>query len=102
MVKITIIGSTRFGPYEILAMPEKLEGEDHDKNARIAFETKFKKAIEESDQVIVYCPDGIGKHTKIDADYAIQLGVPVSFVHGYRIPKGSDWKDNRSEETKNE
>ena len=47
MVKITIIGSTRFGPYEILAMPEKLEGEDHDKNARIAFETKFKKAIEE-------------------------------------------------------
>ena len=81
LVKITILGSCRFEPYEILAMPNKLDAElyerDHEGAYDDAFEKVFKNAIDESDVIFVYAPDGIGEHTDRDIQYAIQKGKPI-------------------------
>ena len=76
MVKITILGSCRFEPYEVLAVPEKNEKWNTEEGYQIAFK-KFKKAIDESDVIFVYAPDGIGEHTDRDIQYAIQKGKPI-------------------------
>ena len=77
MVKITILGSCRFEPYEILAVPDKIPGAwNTERGYQIAFK-KFKKAIDESDVIFVYAPDGIGEHTDRDIQYAIQKGKPI-------------------------
>jgi len=85
MPKIVILGSCSFEPYEVLAVPNKLNPElykkDHDKAYQDAFEKVFKKAIDQADVVIVYAPTGVGLHTQKDIDYAESKGKPV-----YRIP----------------
>jgi len=68
MVKITILGSCRFEPYEILAVPEKNEKWNTEEGYQLAFK-KFKEAIDNSDVVFVYAPDGIGEHTGRDLEY---------------------------------
>ena len=89
MVKITILGSCRFEPYEILAMPNKLDAElyerDHEGAYDDAFEKVFKKAIDESDVIFVYAPDGIGEHTDRDIQYAIQKGKPIVIYGDMRV-----------------
>jgi len=85
MVKIVILGSCRFSPYEILAVPEKVvkDGKNlwnTEKGYKIAFEEKFKKAIEEADEVWIYAPDGLGKHTKRDKEYAESIGKKVQVI----------------------
>ena len=68
-MKITILGSCRFEPYEILAVPEANEFYNTEKGYQMAFE-KFKIAMDESDLIICYAPDGIGEHTGRDLEYA--------------------------------
>jgi lactate dehydrogenase-like 2-hydroxyacid dehydrogenase len=80
MVKFTILGSRLHSPYEILAMPNPYKKEytkethdqhDSEKDYEHAFNTVFKKAIDESDIIIVYAPKGkVGLHTFKDMEYA--------------------------------
>ena len=82
MTKIVILGSTRFSPYDILAKPIVL-GESYqnrnnnDEGYKEACKI-FYPAIEESDEVWVYIPEGkIGEHTQRDLDEAIKQGKKV-------------------------
>lgn len=79
MVKITILGSCRFEPYEILAVPKANELHNTEKGYLIAFK-KFKKAMDESDLIICYTPDGIGEHTKRDLKYARTTNATIIVI----------------------
>ncbi len=76
--KITILGSCRHSPYEILAKPDPLKSswtrethELHNTEDEYLNATKlFYPAIEASDVIIVWAPDGIGEHTQRDIDHA--------------------------------
>jgi len=83
MPKIVILGSSRFGPYEILAVPNKIEGaKNTEEGYRIACKT-FYPAIDKSDEVWVYIPDGkIGEHTMRDLLYAVEKQKIVRIVGG--------------------
>ena len=77
---MVILGSCRFEPYEILAVPNKIPNAwNTEKGYRKAFEI-FKPAIDGADLVIVYAPDGIGEHTQRDIDYARKQGKPIFLV----------------------
>lgn len=80
MPKIVILGSCKYEPYEILAVPNKIKGawnteKGYQKAAKI-----FYPAIEQSDIVIVYAPEEIGEHTQRDMEYAKSQGKPVFIV----------------------
>jgi hypothetical protein len=82
MPKIVILGSCRFDPYEILAVPNKIPNAwNTEKGYKIAAK-KFHPAIEKADCVIVYDPDGIGEHTQRDIDYAKSHGKEVIYLYG--------------------
>ena len=84
-MKLVILGSCRFSPYEILAVPDPIPGAHNtDKGYEMAFKV-FKPAIEEADLVLVYAPDGIGKHTGLDLDYARSLGKSIVVFGNTRI-----------------
>ena len=77
MTKIVILGSCRFSPYEMLAVPEKDEElwnteEGYEKTIK-----KFHPAMDEADVIIVYTLDGIGEHTQRDINYARSIGKKV-------------------------
>lgn len=83
MPKIVIVGSCRFAPYEVLIVPnpwnnhvKKLLTVNHEQAARLA-EKRFHPAIDKCDEVWVYAPDGIGKHTQRDIDYARKNGKKI-------------------------
>ncbi len=76
MVKIVIIGSCRFEPYEVLKVPEKNEKWNTEEGYQEALK-EFKPAIDEADIVIIHNPDGIGEHTMRDATYAVSKGKHV-------------------------
>lgn len=79
-MKIVILGSCRFEPYEILAVPNKIPNAwNTEKGYQIATK-KFYPAIEKADIVIVYAPDGIGEHTKRDMKYAESLGKKIVVI----------------------
>ena len=81
MPKIVILGSCRFEPYEILAVPEKVPNKwNTEKGYKIAAK-KFYPAIEKADCVIVYDPDGIGEHTQKDINYALSHGKEVIYLY---------------------
>jgi hypothetical protein len=82
MVKIVILGSCRFEPYEILAVPKSL-GDLHntEEGYRISTLTLY-PAIEKADIVIVYIPDGLGNHTKRDLEYTQKLGKKIILIEG--------------------
>jgi len=85
MPKIVVLGSCRFEPYEVLAMPNKLDpvlyANDHEKAYDKACE-KFYPAMDEADVILVYNPDGkIGEHTQRDIDYALARGKKVVYTH---------------------
>ena len=72
-----IIGSSRFEPYQILAVPSKIPGAwNTDKGYEIASRT-FYPAIDECDEVWVYIPDGLGEHTRRDLEYAVKQGKKI-------------------------
>jgi len=84
MPKIVVLGSCRHSPYIILAVPEKVvkDGKNlwnTEEGYKIAFE-KFKKAINECDEVWVYAPDGLGEHTRRDLEYAKNIGKKIKVI----------------------
>lgn len=105
MPKIVILGSCRHEPYDVLAVPEKVPGLwNTEEGYKIATE-KFHPAMDEADVIIVFAPDGIiGKHTRMDIDYATGIGktvykivsleriVTCSFC-GKGLYEGDDWRN---------
>ena len=83
-MKIVILGSCRAGPYQIIKVPEKEMGKDGkdlwntEEGYRQAFE-KFKKAIEDADEVWIYCA-AVGEHTMRDIEFAKSLGKKIKLV----------------------
>jgi len=74
MPKIVILGSCRYEPYEILAIPNKIPNAwNTEKGYKIASQ-KFYPAIERADEIWIYAPEGIGEHTKRDIEYAKSKG----------------------------
>ena len=79
MVKITILGSLEKGESYEVRVPSIRDVElyrgDHEEAYRKATET-FHPAIESSEFVLVYAPDGIGEHTGRDLEHAIKNKIP--------------------------
>ena len=82
MVKIVILGSCRFEPYEILASPAKNAKWNTEEGYEMAFERYFCAAIKQADEVWVYAPDGIGEHTKRDMEFAKEQGKVIRVLKG--------------------
>ena len=77
MTKFVVLGSCRFEPYEILAVPNKIpRAWNTDKGYALAAKI-FYPAMDKADVIIVYAPDGIGLHTQKDIDYAHSIGKKV-------------------------
>jgi len=70
MPKIVILGSCRYGPYEILAVPNKIPNLWNTEKGYQAASQKFYPAIDQADEVWIYAPEGVGEHTKRDVEYA--------------------------------
>lgn len=80
MTKFVILGSCRFEPYMILAVPNKIPGAwNTDRGYEVAAK-KFWPAMRDADVIIVYAPDGVGEHTRKDIDYAKSIGKRVFFL----------------------
>jgi len=80
MTKITVLGSTRFEPYEFLAVPNRILGGTNDDVGYAKACEIFYPAIDESDEIWVFCPDGIGIHTAKDIEYARKQGKIIRFI----------------------
>lgn len=80
MPKIVILGSCRFEPYKILAVPKKVKGKWNTEEGYQISTERFYPAIKEADEVWVYAPDGIGEHTQRDLDFAIKEGKIIKFL----------------------
>jgi hypothetical protein len=79
-MKVVILGSCRFAPYEIIAVPDPIpNAHNTEKGYAIAFK-KFKPAIDQADEVWVYAPDGIGEHTRRDLNYALSQDKTVRII----------------------
>ena len=84
VVKIVVLGSIKHGPYEVLVPhpfnPELFFGtpEQHEEAYQIACQV-FEPAIEDTDVIIVWAPDGVkpGSHTAQDIMYAQKSGKKV-------------------------
>lgn len=70
MVKIVIVGSCRFSPYEVLVPSSISKLHNTEEGYQKACET-FYPAIQDADVVIAYVPDGLGEHTLRDLQYAV-------------------------------
>ena len=77
-MKIVILGSCRFEPYDVIIVPRKLH-EDNEVGYEMA-KKLFYPSIELADEVWVYAPDGLGIHTKRDLDYARKQGKTIRFI----------------------
>lgn len=81
MPKIVILGSCKYEPYEVLAVPNKIPNAWNTERGYELASKKFYPAIEKADIVLVYAPDGIGEHTQRDIDFAMSKGKPI-FLFG--------------------
>ena len=80
MPKIVILGSCRYGPYTILAVPDPIPGLHNTEEGYRKAAEKFYPAIDQADEVWVYAPDGVGEHTGRDLEYAKKLGKKILFL----------------------
>lgn len=84
--KIVILGSCKHEPYEILAMPNRLNPKLYEKDHEKAYEEAcktFYPAIDECDEVWIYVPNGnIGEHTMRDLLYAMEKRKTIRYVGG--------------------
>jgi len=80
VVKIVILGSCRFEPYEVIFVPKKVEGKWNTEEGYIEACKRTYPAIQQADIVIAYCPDGIGEHTQRDLNFAKILGKKVRVI----------------------
>jgi len=76
VVKVVILGSCRFEPYEFLAVPSRNPKWNTEEGYRMSTK-KFYPAIQQADEVWVYAPDGIGEHTRRDIEFAKKSGKIV-------------------------
>lgn len=81
-MKIVILGSCRFEPYDIIAVPNKIPNAWNTEKGYEIASKKFYPAIEQSDEIWIYAPDGIGKHTARDIEYALKYGKMVRLLDG--------------------
>ena len=81
-MKIVILGSCRYGPYTILAVPDPIPGLHNTEEGYRVAAKKFYPAIEQADEVWVYAPDSIGEHTQRDIDFAFSKGKKVRVIWG--------------------
>ena len=77
MPKIVILGSCRYEPYDVLAVPDRIKGGTNDDAGYQKASKIFPPAIDKADVVFVFAPDGIGEHTQRDIDYARSVGKTV-------------------------
>lgn len=77
MTKFVILGSCRFEPYEILAVPNKIPNAWNTEKGYAIASKIFHPAMQQADVIVVYAPDGIGEHTQRDIDYARSIGKKV-------------------------
>lgn len=77
MTKFVLLGSCRFDPYEMLAVPNKIPGAWNTEEGYKIAAQKFYPAMDEADVIVVFAPDGIGRHTQMDIDYARKIGKIV-------------------------
>lgn len=80
MPKIVILGSCRFEPYEVLAVPKKEPGLWNTEKGYQQAAERFYPAIDSADVIIVWAPDGVGEHTQRDIDYAKQQGKLIHII----------------------
>lgn len=93
MVNITILGSCRHSPYNILAKPDPLNSsytkETHElHNTEEGYQNAcklFYPAINGSDIVIAWVPDGIGHHTWRDIKFARSMGKRVILIGSHIV-----------------
>jgi len=84
-VKIVIIGSCKYAPYDILITPNPLNEELYNKDHERAYDEAckvFYPKIDEADEVWIYAPDGLGEHTLKDYEYARKMNKKVRFIAG--------------------
>ena len=93
MPKIVFLGSTRFAPYEVLAVPDPIPGAGNDDEGYELACRKFYPAIEEADLVVAFIPDYMGEHTWRDMDYASRKGKRIVV-----ITEGKVWDVKGKEE----
>ena len=79
-MKIVILGSCKYEPYLILAVPEKIPGKWNTEEGYIISTEKFYPAINQADEIWVYAPDGVGEHTQRDVDYAKSKKKVIRFI----------------------
>ena len=100
MPKIVILGSCRFEPYIILAVPNKIPNAwNTDEGYEIASKI-FYPAMDEADLIIVFAPDGIGEHTQKDIDYAEKKGKKI-VVLTEKMLKNKTKRDVRHQRSRN-
>jgi len=90
MPKIVILGSCRFEPYEVLAVPNKVPNAWNTEEGYKIAAQKFYPAIEKADLIICFAPDGVGEHTKRDVEYAESLGKKVHMITEFSNGSGSE------------
>ena len=91
MPKIVIVGSCRYEPYIILTTPEKVPNLWNTEEGYKIASKKFYPAIKEADEIWIYAPEGIGKHTLKDIQYAKKhskkIRLLIDFNDGNETPK---------------
>lgn len=86
MPKITILGSCKYEPYEVLAVPNKIPNAWNTEEGYQIASQKFYPAIDKSDVVVVWCPSAvIGEHTLRDVWYAINSNKRVVFITDTKV-----------------
>lgn len=75
-----ILGSCRFEPYEVLAMPNRILGVTNDETGYEKACKIFYPAIDQADLILVYAPDGVGEHTGRDIEYAEKCGKKIVMI----------------------
>ena len=80
MTRFVILGSCRFEPYDILAVPNKIPNAWNTEKGYELASKVFHPAMTQADVIIVYAPDGIGEHTQRDIDYAKSIGKKVYYL----------------------
>ena len=80
MTNIVILGSCRFAPYTILAVPNKIPNAWNTEEGYKKASEIFYPAIEKADVVLVYAPDGVGEHTARDILEACRQNKEVFLI----------------------
>ena len=77
-MKIVILGSCRYEPYDIMLVPRRFYP-DTEEGYKLASRV-FYPMIDQADEVWVYAPNGIGEHTARDIEYAKKKGKMVRIL----------------------